>query len=342
MSAHDSEECPNAFMNPPIEIRALSKVFRRRKTFAQWFPGSAKKPRFTWALREVTLEVAEGEVLGLLGPNGAGKTTLLKILSGLILPTSGMARVGGHDTRVPGSPTKRMLGLVTSDERSFYWRLTGRENLQFFGSLYQLYGATLRDRIGYVLERLEMSGEAEKPFGDYSSGMKQRLAVARALLHDPPILLLDEPTRSLDPISAKHLRRFLIEELNVREGKTLLLATHNLQEAEQVCRRVAVLAAGRVQSVGRVEELAPLRQGSEDYVIVLSGLDSIPSPWRDELTISPLGGDRVRVAGRFARDGEHLSSFLETILRHRGRVVSCTRAEPSLQEVFDRMQADNA
>src|SRR5215470_12615280 len=115
-----------------------------------------------------------------------------------------------------------------------------------------------------------MSEDAEKPFGDYSSGMKQRLAVARALLHDPPILLLDEPTRSLDPISAKHLRRFLVEELNVREGKTLLLATHNLQEAEQLCRRVAILAAGKVQSIGRVEELAALRRGTENYVFVLS------------------------------------------------------------------------
>jgi ABC-2 type transport system ATP-binding protein len=326
-------------MNPPIEIRALSKVFRRRRTIAQWLPGSGKKPRFTWALREVTLEVSEGEVLGLLGPNGAGKTTLLKILSGLVLPTSGVALVGGDDTRGRGSPTKRMLGFVTSDERSFYWRLTGKENLQFFGSLYQLSGAMLKARIAYLMDRLEMSEEADKPFGDYSSGMKQRLAVARALLHDPPILLLDEPTRSLDPISAKHLRRFLAEELNVREGKTLLLATHNLQEAEQLCRRVAILSGGQIQSVGRVEELSALHRGSEEYVFVLSGLDSIPSPWQDELTISPLPGNRVRVAGRFPRDGERLSDFLETVLRLRGRVVSCARAEPSLQEVFDRMPA---
>src|SRR4030095_12237111 len=249
-------------MPSAIEVHPLSKFFRRRRSLKRLLPGTSGNTRETWALRDVSFKVPEGSIFGLLGPNGAGKTTLLKTLSCMILPTEGTAQVGGSDTAEDTTAIKRMLGYVSSDERSFYWRLTGRENLQFFGSLYQLHGKGLADRIAYLLGRLEIEDQADKPFGDYSSGIKQRLAVVRALLHDPPILPLDEPTRSLDPISAKHLRRFISEELNGREGKTLLFATHNLQEAEQLCAEVVVLSAGRILGSGRVEDLPVWGKGT--------------------------------------------------------------------------------
>ena len=304
----------------------------------QFLPGGPEKPPETWALRDITLEVAEKSIFGLLGPNGAGKTTLLKILSGLILPTEGSARVAGHDVAASDTVIKRLLGYVSSDERSFYWRLTGRQNLSFFGSLYESHGGALRDRIQYLLARLELTGKADQPFGEYSSGMKQRFSVARALLHDPPIMLLDEPTRSLDPISAKHLRRFIGEELNGRDGKTLILATHNLQEAEQLCSKVAVLSKGKLLGAGSVDEMPSWEQGQEAYVLVLSGIASIPEEVQDGLVLTPLPGGRLRVAGEFGRDGAKLSALLEAVIKLHGRVVSCSKTESTLQEVFDRIE----
>ncbi|MCI0568841.1 MAG: ABC transporter ATP-binding protein [Acidobacteria bacterium] len=301
---------------------------------------SRPRAREIWALKDVSLQVPEGAIFGLLGPNGAGKTTLLKILSCLILPTGGTVKVGGHDTQRNDGAIQRVLGFVSSDERSFYWRLTGRQNLRFFGHLYQIHGKPLSDRISYLLDRLELEDQAEKPFGDYSSGMKQRLAMARALLHDPPILLLDEPTRSLDPISAKHLRRFIAEELNGREKKTLLLATHNLQEAEQLCHRVAVLSGGRVMGEGSVEDLPQWGEGKEAYVLVVCGLTQLPGAFQDGLTVTSLSGGRLRAAGEFGRDGERLSQLLAEVLRQGGRVISCSKVEPTLQEVFDRIEEE--
>jgi len=327
-------------MSAPIEILHLSRVFKPRRSLGQLLTRSRPRTRETWALKDVSLEVPEGAIFGLLGPNGAGKTTLLKILSCLILPTDGTVRVAGYDIHRNDGAIQRTLGFVSSDERSFYWRLTGRQNLRFFGSLYQLHGKALSQRISYLLDRLELGEQADKPFGDYSSGMKQRLAMARALLHDPPILLLDEPTRSLDPISAKHLRRFIAEELNGRERKTLFLATHNLQEAEQLCHRVAVLSKGRVLGEGSIEDLPPWGKGQEAYVLVVSGLSQIPTSQQNGITWSNLTGGRLRVAGDFGRDGEGLSLLLADVLRQGGRVVSCSKVEPSLQEIFDRIEEE--
>jgi len=328
-------------MSAPIEIQKLARRFRARRSLGQFVTRSRPRAPETWALKGITLEVPSGSIFGLLGPNGAGKTTLLKILSCLILPTEGTARIGGFDVVHHDRQIQRILGFVSSDERSFYWRLTGRENLRFFGSLYHLHGKDLTDRVSYLLERLELKDQADKPFGEYSSGMKQRLAMVRGLLHDPPVLLLDEPTRSLDPISAKHLRRFIAEELNGREGKTLLLATHNLQEAEQLCGRVAVLSSGRILGQGGVEDLREWDKGKEAYVLILSGISQAPDSLRDGLSWTALPGDRIRAAGEFERDGEKLSRFLAEVLRQGGKVLSCSKVEPTLQEVFDRIEREN-
>lgn len=325
-------------MTPPIQTWNLSKLYRPKKSLREVLTRPWTHGKETLALKDVSLQVEEGSIFGVLGPNGAGKTTLLKILSGLVLPTAGSARIGGHDVAQRGTEVRRGMGFVTSDERSFYWRLTGKENLQFFGTLQDLSGPKLQQRIAFLLDRLEISEQAEKTFKEYSSGMKQRLAVARALLHDPPVLLLDEPTRSLDPISAKHLRGFILEELNRREGKTLLLATHNLQEAEQLCQRVAVLSRGRVLTAGRVEELPVWGLGEDSYVLIFSGIDQLPESLGDNLEILRLKGGFLRVAGQFSRDGDSLSRLLSGVLRENGKVVSCSRLEPTLQEVFDRIE----
>jgi len=178
--------------------------------------------RTVTALDGLDLEVGRGRVFCLLGPNGAGKTTLIKILAGLVLPDGGRALVDGHDVAREPGPARTAVGTAVSDERSFYWRLTGRQNLEFFGALYGLRGAARDRRIEEVLRIAGLDGAAGLRFNGYSTGMRQMLAFARALLADAAILLVDEPTRSLDPQAADRIRSFLRDELAGRQGKTIL------------------------------------------------------------------------------------------------------------------------
>ena len=216
---------------------------------------------WTEVLRGVTCEVGEGEFFGLLGQNGAGKTTLFKILSTLVIPDGGHADVAGHDVVCNGRAVRRLLSPVIADERSLFWRLSARQNLELFASLQAVRGDAGR-RIAEVLHTVELDDAAHRMVGTFSSGMKQRLLIARALLAGPRVLLLDEPTRSLDPVSAQRFREFLRDEISGRQGCTVLLATHNTEEALELCHRVAVLDRGRLLAVGTADGLA--RQAGED------------------------------------------------------------------------------
>ncbi|HXE75806.1 MAG TPA: ABC transporter ATP-binding protein [Candidatus Xenobia bacterium] len=202
------------------------------------------------ALDAVTLSVETGEVFGLLGPNGAGKTTLLKILCTLLEPNRGRALLFGHDVVRGSAAVRRHLGYCPGQERSFYLRLSARENLRFYGTLNNLPPVRLAARIEAVLEELGLAAAADEPVRNYSTGMLQRLALARALLHEPRVLVFDEPTRSLDPAGAAWWRSYVRQELAQRRGCTLLVATHNLAEAEEVCDRLAVIHRGRLQALG--------------------------------------------------------------------------------------------
>ena len=212
----------------------------------------------TGALHGIDLTVNAGECFVLLGPNGAGKTTLIKILATLVLPTSGRALVNGLDVCSRGAAVRRIVGYILSDERSFYWRLTGRQNLEFFAVLNNLSGQAMTRRIGEITEGLALGGDLDRMFKDYSTGMRQKLAIARGLLTDPSVLLLDEPTRSLDPPSAERLRSVVRNTLVKDWNKTVLLCTHNLAEAESLGDRIAILRAGRVHAEGSLSELAGL------------------------------------------------------------------------------------
>jgi ABC-2 type transport system ATP-binding protein len=210
------------------------------------------------ALENVTLDIEEGEVFGIVGPNGAGKTTLLKILSTLIPPSRGTARVNDADIIRGAAAVRRSIGLAAGEERGFYWRLSGSENLEFFGGLRGFGPREARRRASQVLELVDLLAMAKEPLTRYTTGMRQRLGLARALLGQPQVLLLDEPTRSLDPLGAQGVHA-LLRRLASEERVTVLLATHNLGEAENVCHRVAVLADGTVRSVvspeqGRLED----------------------------------------------------------------------------------------
>ena len=199
------------------------------------------------ALSDVTLQAQTSQVFGLLGPNGAGKTTLLKVLATLVLPSEGRAIVNGADVVKDSHEVRRMVGLTTGDERGFYWRLTGRENLEFFAGLRGLRPSVARRRIDTALELVGLSTAARDVVARYSTGMRQRLALGRALLGQPPLLMLDEPTRSLDPEATDQVRA-LLRSL-ARDGRTVLIATHVLAEAAAVCDRVAIVAGGRIRSI---------------------------------------------------------------------------------------------
>jgi ABC-2 type transport system ATP-binding protein len=196
----------------------------------------------------ITLDIDPGEVFGVMGPNGAGKTTLLKVLSTLILPSRGSARVDGSDLVHGAHAVRRSVGIATGEERGFYWRLTGMENLEFFAGLRGFAPREARQRAAEALEMVDLGPRAKDPVIRYTTGMRQRLSLARALLARPRVLLLDEPTRSLDPMAAQAVQA-LVRRLAAEDRITIMIATHNLEEAEAVCTRVAVLSDGTVRSI---------------------------------------------------------------------------------------------
>ncbi|HJZ65869.1 MAG TPA: ABC transporter ATP-binding protein [Candidatus Acidoferrum sp.] len=228
-----------------VSIESLNKLFPPIRTGWRSFLQPFEPASFP-ALQDVSFSVREGESVALLGANGAGKSTLLRILSTLLLPTSGQAAVAGYDTVQSAHDVRHTLGFHAGSDLGFYGRLTGRENLRFFGRLNHLSAAVARHRIEEFSARFELYGALDRQVRTLSSGTIQRLSLARALLHSPRVLLLDEPTRSLDAIAATTFRHFLKSELLRRGSTTLLFASHSLSEIELLADRVAVLNQGRL------------------------------------------------------------------------------------------------
>ena len=237
-----------------VSISDLTKTFRAGRILRvlQKHPPAHG---VTEVLKGVSLEIQTGEAMGLVGPNGAGKTTLVEILATLLLPSGGRAAVCGYDVVREARRVRQVVSYCPSASENFYPRLTGRQNLEFFAVLNDLDPRPARRKVEEVLDVVELDGAREVPFQRYSEGMKQRLALARALLTDPAVLLLDEPTRSLDPMLQGEIRKFLRRRVVEQLHKTLLLVTHSLPEAEQVCDRLAILHGGRIVSVGTPEEI---------------------------------------------------------------------------------------
>jgi ABC-2 type transport system ATP-binding protein len=213
------------------------------------------------AVRGIDFEVGEGELFGLLGPNGAGKTTTIKMLTTLLLPTSGMARVLGFDVAQHPREVRKRVGYVFGGERGLYERLSALDNLRYFAELYGVAGREQKGRIAAVLELVGLTGRERERAEGYSRGMKQRLHIARGLLHDPPVLFLDEPTLGVDPVGARELRA-TIGSLT-QAGKTVLLTTHYMFEADALCDRIAIIAKGEIVGRGTPAQLkAQVASGS--------------------------------------------------------------------------------
>jgi ABC-2 type transport system ATP-binding protein len=229
-----------------IRVRSLSKVFRPPLGFTGLLRGRLYGPPVR-ALDAVALEVAAGEIVGLIGENGAGKSTLLRILAGLLTPTEGDVEIAGLNAGTAGPRLRREVALLAGEPRSFSLRLSGRANLELYAALHGYDRAAGRVRVDRALDRVGLSAaDAARPVQGYSTGMRQRLSLARGLLGEPRVLLLDEPTAGLDPNAAAALRAFVRDELCARDHLTVLLASHDPGEVRELCQRVGLLKAGRL------------------------------------------------------------------------------------------------
>jgi ABC-2 type transport system ATP-binding protein len=324
-------------MSTAIQVKNLTKRFPRSAGYRDLLPW--RKKEFTVAVDSLNLEVGEQELFGLLGPNGAGKTTLIKILCGLVLPNSGEARIFGHNVQTEENETKGLVGIVSAEERSFYWRLSGWQNLEFYATLYQVPNHEKIQRINEVLHKVGLFDDAGVRFQNYSTGMRQKLAIARGLLCKPRILFVDEPTRSLDPLSARAVRNLLRQEV-VESGRTVILATHNMEEAETICDRVAILNKGHIITSGRVEELSSLfkrQDGCEIEVgnageFLIDQLSSIEGVL--DCTKAPDSNGTLHLQFTLSNQREVLPRVIEKIVTSGGEVYNCQLKKLPLEDIF--------
>ncbi len=313
-----------------IETEGLTKIY---PTPAGWFRRTAAAAP---SVQNVHLQVEDGEIFGLLGPNGAGKTTLTKMLCTLISPTAGSARVAGFPL-VEGRQIRAAVGLVVTDERSFYWRLSGERNLTFFAALHNLHGRAARRRIAELLEAVGLTTVAGERFSAYSSGMKQRLAIARSLLHRPRILFLDEPTRSLDPAATQNLHA-LIRLLNQEQEMTIFLITHDLNEAEKLCRQVGLMHQGALRTVGTPADLRRQVRQQIHYTIRVGSLPETAAADLRRTLPDLVIQHRPQDAALSFQAGEAepaLGRLLAIIHAHSLPLLAVENSPPSLEEVFN-------
>ena len=255
-----------------VRLERVTKRFPVRQSWKSLIHGGWGTRENTTVLRAISLSVSIGEFFGVLGPNGAGKTTLFKILSSSLQPDEGSAAIFGRDTMRHADDVRHAVGCVFANDRTLYWRLSARENLRLYAALAGLRHGEAERRIAELLNVVDLEGAGDKMAATYSSGMRQRLLIARALLTRPRLLLLDEPTRSLDPISARNFRDFLRAEIAARHECTVVLATHTQEEAMEYCDRVAVLNRGELLAVGTTDDLKQ-RVSNQKFVAWIRDLD---------------------------------------------------------------------
>ncbi len=244
-----------------IKVEGVSKMYPAARGLAECLRRPWAAPRQVHALVDVSFTIPGGQIVAVVGLNGAGKTTLLKILCNLLLPTCGRVSVAGHALNHDRPAPRRMIGYVPSDERSFFWRISARANLEFFAALYHLPPRVARQRIDELLATFGLAGKAGGHFRDYSSGMRKRLAIIRGLLHDPQVIILDEPTNSLDTDWDLHLREFVRQWVRHDSRRVVVWSTHRMEEVAALCHRAIRLDRGRVVADASVDTPLPALAG---------------------------------------------------------------------------------
>ncbi|CCC57664.1 ABC transporter ATP-binding protein [Caloramator australicus] len=322
-------------MEKAIEVRDVKKYFYSKKR-ALFKKSEVKEFK---AVDGVSFDIYKGEIFGLLGPNGAGKTTLIKMITGLLLPTEGTILVLGIDVVKETIKAQRNIGTVLAGDRSIYWKLTARENLEYFGALYGLKRKEAKERAEMILERLGISEKADQIVEKFSTGMKQKVALGKALMPNAPILLLDEPTLGLDPQSAINLREIILEFK--REGKTILLTTHYMEEADFLSDRVAIIDSGKIIALDKPDNLKKsinevktmkleLMGASYEIIEGLKNLEKVQNVLSHynqqnrtfEVTIHHYDGESV------------IHEILDYVLKKKAKVLNINVEEPSLEDVF--------
>ena len=302
------------------------------------------------AVDHVDLLVRSGELFGLLGPNGAGKTTLIKMLCTLILPSEGTAKVGGYDIIKQSSKVRETIGWLHGETggRALYWRLSARDNLRFYAYIQNVPSKVAEKRIEALLEFFDLEGDKDNLVKDYSTGMKVRVMLARTLLPNPPILLLDEPTVGLDAqtaIETRKLIRTLSEELN----KTILLTSHNLYEVEKLCQRVAIINSGKIVALGTLDELSHLIHEAKTIEVRLEGTDgesAVPLLKELDVVLSVPFSERVGDAWMIRAEVSDVDSAIPRITNAlangKFRIRGISEIRPSLEEIFVKITEGNA
>ncbi len=300
----------------------------------------------TVALDRINIKVHSGELFGLLGPNGSGKTTTIKCLSTILIPDEGTAIVNGFDIHKETSMVRASLGMVVGGERTLYWKLTARDNLMYFASLYKMQRKDAKKRIEELLETLRLSDRADERLEDYSTGMRQKVAIARALLHDPPILLLDEPTLGLDPNFARQIRS-QIKELSEKYGKTVLLTTHYMDEADQLCDRVAFINNGKIVAVDTPTRLKAMVKEKElvEVAVYRPPADIVKHvrsllPEAEIVKLIPGDEDegspsRIKIVGGSAE--VNVETVIDTLRQKNVRIGGLNVGVPTLEDVFIKL-----
>jgi len=307
-------------MQPAIFAEGISKSFLTK------FFGPRKQ-----VLQAVDLEVAPGAIFGILGPNGAGKTTFISILATLLRPDAGQARVLGLDVVQDAGRLRERVNLAASGAH-FLWCLTVEENLRFYGRLYGLGGRILTNKVGELLELFELQPHRRVTFERLSTGLKQRLALAKALINTPELLFLDEPTTGLDPEMAQHLREEILR-LNRDAGLTILLTTHNLREAEMLCGEVAFLKEGRLLARGTMPQLQE-RLGLGDHLSLVFRDGPAALDYGRLPGVLTYNFQDNRVDLRVDRAEDRLAAILEAVSRTQTQVMQVRLQEVDLAEIY--------